>query len=227
MSRRAAVKERELGANWPASEIIFLPIEQLIPHARNARMHSPEQVAQIASSMREFGWVNPILVDEQNILIAGHGRILAAPQLGWKEAPCMVARVWSEAKKRAYMIADNKLALNATWNIEMLDEELKSLQVEAFSGDLLGFSAEDLARLDDDLAQLRFDSNASFEDQTEESDQDSGSRLAPDQVNLSVPMTVAERALVFEAITAAKIQFGMEQGGPALCQICRLYLNRA
>jgi ParB-like chromosome segregation protein Spo0J len=227
MSRRAAVKERELGANWPASEIIFLPIEQLIPHARNARMHSPEQVAQIASSMREFGWVNPILVDEQNILIAGHGRILAAPQLGWKEAPCMVARDWSEAKKRAYMIADNKLALNATWNIEMLDEELKSLQVEAFSGDLLGFSAEDLARLDDDLAQLRFDSNASFEDQTEESDQDSGSRLAPDQVNLSVPMTVAERALVFEAITAAKIQFGMEQGGPALCQICRLYLNRA
>ena len=69
--------------------------------------------------------------------------------------------------------------------------------------------------------------HASFEDQTEESDQDSGSRLAPDQVNLSVPMTVAERALVFEAITAAKIQFGMEQGGPALCQICRLYLNRA
>jgi len=169
--------------------------------------------------------VNPILVDEQNILIAGHGRILAAPQLGWTEAPCMVARGWAESKKRAYMIADNKLALNATWDIELLDEELKSLQTEAFASDLLGFSADDLARLEDDLAQLHFDSQAGLEE-TGAEEAESTTRLAPDQVNLSIPMTVAERALVFEAITAAKIQFGMEQGGPALCQICRQYLNR-
>jgi ParB-like chromosome segregation protein Spo0J len=190
-------------------------------------MHSEEQILQIAASMREFGWTNPVLIDENRTLIAGHGRILAAPQLGWADAPCMIARGWSEAKKRAYMIADNKLALNATWDIELLDAELKALQAEAFGTDLLGFSDADLARLEDDLAQLGFESAGAGTEPDEDGDEDGGTRLGPDQVNLSVPMTVAERALVFEAITAAKIQYGLDQGGPALCQICRQYLNRA
>jgi hypothetical protein len=214
-----------LAAHWPASEIVFLPIKSLAPHARNARMHSPEQVQQIAASMREFGWVNPVLVDEGRILIAGHGRVLAADGiLNWTEAPAMIARGWSDAKKRAYMLADNKIALNATWDPELLDAELRALDVESFAADLLGFSDDDLARLEDDLAELRLDGHATTE--PEPSEVAPSSRLGPDQVTLSVPLTVAERSLIFEAIAAAKIQFGVEQGGPALCRICKLYLNR-
>jgi len=228
MSRKATADPIKLAANWPAQEITFLPLAELLPHARNARTHSDDQILQIAASMREFGWTNPVLIDENRTLIAGHGRVLAAPHLNWTEAPCMIARGWSESKKRAYMIADNKLALNASWDIEMLDAELKALHVESFSSDLLGFSDADLARLDDDLAQLRFETAGATEaTEGNEENEESSTRLGSDQVNLSLPMTVAERALVFEAITAAKIQYGMEQGGPALCQICRHYLNRA
>jgi hypothetical protein len=216
-----------LAAHWPASEIVFLPIKSLAPHARNARMHSPEQVQQIADSMREFGWVNPVLVDEERILIAGHGRVLAADGvLGWAEAPATIARGWSDVKKRAYMIADNKIALNATWDPEMLDAELRALDIESFAADLLGFSDDDLARLEDDLAELRLDAHTGA-GESEPTEVTTSSRLGPDQVTLSVPLTVAERGLIFEAIAAAKIQFGIEQGGPALCQICKLYLNRA
>jgi ParB-like chromosome segregation protein Spo0J len=117
-----------LADRWPANEIVFLPIKSLVPHARNARVHSDEQVQQIAASMREFGWVNPVLVDKDRILIAGHGRVLVADGiLQWKEVPAMIARGWSDAKKRAYMLADNKIALNATWDPEMLFAELQAL----------------------------------------------------------------------------------------------------
>ena len=98
---------------WPASNVEMRAIAGLVPYARNSRTHSPEQVDQIAASMREWGWTNPILVDEKDTIIAGHGRVLAAQKLGLTDAPVMVARGWSDAQKRAYVIADNKLALNA------------------------------------------------------------------------------------------------------------------
>lgn len=98
---------------WPADKVERRPIDSLIPYARNSRTHSEEQIAQIAASMKEWGWTNPVLIDEDGGIIAGHGRILAARKLGLEEAPVVVAKGWSEAQKRAYIIADNKLAENA------------------------------------------------------------------------------------------------------------------
>lgn len=102
----------------PADKVEKWKISKLIPYARNARTHSDEQVAQIAASIREWGWTTPVLVDEQGGIIAGHGRTLAAHKLEMTEVPVMVAKGWSDAKKRAYIIADNKLAQNADWDNE-------------------------------------------------------------------------------------------------------------
>jgi DNA modification methylase len=133
--------------DWPADKVERRPIGALVPYARNARTHSDEQVAQIAASIREWGWTVPVLVDETGGIIAGHGRVLAAQRLGIAEVPVMVARGWSEAQKRAYVLADNKLALNAGWNEGLLASELKGLAELGFDAGLAGFSAEDLARL--------------------------------------------------------------------------------
>jgi ParB-like chromosome segregation protein Spo0J len=105
---------------WPADKVERWQLDRLVPYARNARTHSDAQVAQIAASVREWGWTVPVLVDESGMLIAGHGRVLAARKLGLSEIPVMVARGWSVAQKRAYVIADNKLTLNAGWDPEML-----------------------------------------------------------------------------------------------------------
>jgi hypothetical protein len=132
---------------WPADKVERRPIDALIPYARNARTHSEEQVAQIAASIREWGWTVPVLVDEAGGIIAGHGRVLAARKLGLAEVPVMVAAGWSEAQKRAYVLADNKLALNAGWDTAMLAEELKGLADLGFDAALTGFSADELAEL--------------------------------------------------------------------------------
>jgi site-specific DNA-methyltransferase (adenine-specific) len=131
----------------PAEKIEQWAIERLVPYARNARTHSNNQVAQIAASIKEWGWTTPILVDETGNIIAGHGRTMAARQLNIKEVPVMVAEGWSDTKKRAYILADNKLALNAGWDNEMLALELSELQGLDFDLDLTGFSAEEIAAL--------------------------------------------------------------------------------
>ena len=133
--------------NWPAQSSELLPIEKITPYARNSRTHSDEQVAQIAASIREWGWTNPILVDEDGGLLAGHGRLAAARKLGLTQIPTMVAKGWSEAQKKAYVIADNKLALNAGWDLELLAVELGDLQGFDFDLMLTGFSDEELSKL--------------------------------------------------------------------------------
>ena len=129
-----------------------LHIEKLIPYARNSRTHSPEQVAQIAASIKEFGFTNPILIDEENGIIAGHGRLLAAQKLGIEEVPVIVMSGLTAAQKKAYVIADNKLALNAGWDDEMLRVEFMELQEMGFDLELTGFSL-------DEIAELEFDSD--------------------------------------------------------------------
>jgi DNA modification methylase len=119
----------------------------LIPYARNARTHSDEQVAQIAASIREWGWTMPVLVDEAGTIVAGHGRVLAAQRLGLPEVPVMVATGWSEAKRRAYVIADNKLALNAGWDEELLRLELGELKGLGVDLGLTGFGELELEKL--------------------------------------------------------------------------------
>ena len=123
------------------------PIEGLIPYARNSRTHSDEQVAQIAASIREFGWTNPVLVDGDNGIIAGHGRVLAARKMGMAEVPCIELAHLSEAQKKAYIIADNKLALNAGWDNELLALEFGELQELGFDLDLTGFDADEVEAL--------------------------------------------------------------------------------
>lgn len=134
-------------SSWPADHVERRPVKDLIPYARNARMHSEEQVGQIAASMREWGWTNPILVDEANGIIAGHGRVLAAQKLGIEEVPVMTAKGWSEAQKRAYVIADNKLAENASWDGDALRLELEGLAEMDFDLPLIGFSDFEISNL--------------------------------------------------------------------------------
>jgi DNA modification methylase len=133
--------------HWPADRVERWPIDRLIPYARNARTHSEAQVEQIAASIREWGWTNPVLVGEDGTIIAGHGRVLGARKLRIKEVPVMVATGWSEAQKKAYAIADNKLTLNGGWDEELLGLELGELDALGFDVDLIGFSEAELAAL--------------------------------------------------------------------------------
>lgn len=134
--------------------IVSRKVEDLIPYARNSRTHSDAQVAQIAASVREFGWTNPVLVDGENGIIAGHGRVLAARKLGMAEVPCIELAGLSDTQRRAYIIADNKLALNAGWDDELLAVELGELNAAEFDMALIGFDAGELSAamgLDEEL----------------------------------------------------------------------------
>jgi DNA modification methylase len=122
-------------------------VAELIPYVNNSRTHSDEQVAQIAASIKEFGWTNPILIDEQNSIIAGHGRLMAARKLGMDKIPCIEVKNLTEAQKKALIIADNKLALNAGWNNDLLKLELENLQELGFDLDILGFDPDELNAL--------------------------------------------------------------------------------
>jgi hypothetical protein len=141
------LKDNEDMKTNPADKVERWPLERLVPYAKNSRTHSEEQVAQIAASIREWGWTTPILVDEAGSIIAGHGRLQAARRLQMTEVPVVVASGWSEAQKRAYVIADNKLALNAGWDNELLALELGELGDLGFDLDLVGFTDEEIAAL--------------------------------------------------------------------------------
>lgn len=127
--------------------IQYRSVSSLIPYARNARTHSDEQISRIAASIKEFGWTNPILVDGENGIIAGHGRLAAAQRLGMKEVPTIELSGLSEAQKRAYIIADNKLALDAGWDEELLSIELADLKDLDVDLSLTGFSTDELDAL--------------------------------------------------------------------------------
>lgn len=126
-------------------KIETIPIDTLIPYARNSRTHSDEQVAQIAGSIREFGFANPVLVDKDGGIIAGHGRVMAARKLGLADVPCIRLAHLTDTQKRAYIIADNKLALNSGWDDDLLQLELEELHSLEFDMDLLGFDAGELS----------------------------------------------------------------------------------
>ena len=136
-------------------------VDSLIPYVKNSRTHSDAQVAQIAASIKEFGWTNPILVDGDNGIIAGHGRLMAARKLGYKEVPTIELADLTETQKRAYIIADNRLALNAGWDNEMLTIELNDLLADGFALELLGFDPKELnALLEPEVVQGLTDEDA-------------------------------------------------------------------
>lgn len=128
-------------------KIVYRDIEELIPYANNARTHSPTQVKRIADSIKEFGWTNPILIDGNNGIVAGHGRVLAAKKLGMRQVPTIELSGLSPTQKRAYILADNRLALDAGWDEDLLKLELTELQELNFDLALTGFSDEEIEEL--------------------------------------------------------------------------------
>src|ERR1700732_4745988 len=143
--------EPEMAERWPADRVERWPVAKLVPNVRNPRTHSDEQVAQLAASIEEWGWTIPVLVDEAGGIIAGHGRVMAAHRLGLEDVPVMVAAGWNDAKKRAYMLADNKLTLNAEWDLDRLAIEIAELRESDFDISLIGFNeseVDDLLKAD-------------------------------------------------------------------------------
>ena len=148
------------------TEYYLADIDTLVPYARNARTHSPEQVAQIAASIREFGFLSPVVTTKDGTILCGHGRFYAAQKLGLKKIPCIREDHLTEAQRRAYIIADNKLSLNAGWDEEMLRVELSDLKGEDFDVSLTGFDEKELARLfaeEDGAEEDGFDVDAELE----------------------------------------------------------------
>lgn len=150
----------------------IVAVQKLIPYVRNSRTHSDAQIAKIAASIKEFGFLNPIIIDGENGIVAGHGRLLAAQKLGLKELPCIEASHLTEAQRRAYVIADNRLALDAGWDNDLLKIELQDLDSEGFDLTLTGFEIGELTALFD---------NPNFEPGTED-DQGKLDELAPKMV---------------------------------------------
>lgn len=176
--------------DWPADRIEYCQTTELTPFARNSRTHSDEQIAKIASSIREWGFTTPILRDEDGTVLAGHGRLLAAQRLKLAEVPVITARGWSEAKKRAYVIADNQLAISgAGWDYEMLSAELEDLQGYDFDLNLTGFTEGELSNL------LNADWEPPAEEALpgEEQDEETGEQAKGHHIHLS-----AEQALIWE-----------------------------
>ena len=129
------------------SEMNLVSVEKLIPYVNNARTHSPEQINKLRSSIREFGFINPVIIDRDFNIIAGHGRVIAARAEGIAEVPCVFVDHLTPAQKKAYILADNRMALDAGWDEEMLRVELESLQGEAFDLSLTGFDEKELKDL--------------------------------------------------------------------------------
>ncbi len=203
---------------WPADSVERWPLAKLVPYARNARTHTPEQVKQLAASMREWGWTIPVLADENGGIIAGHARVMAAELNQYTEAPVMIARGWSESKKRAYVLADNKLAMNAGWNEELLGVELLELRDAGFEMPTIGFSVEELDGLMREVAEAGYPvlpegDRAPYQQIT--------FMLHDDQVRV-----------IHEAVTAAKERGPFTDGlndnanGNGLARVCQAYLEQ-
>jgi hypothetical protein len=146
------MKSQPAARPWPADQIERRAVKALAPYARNARTHSDEQVGQIVASIREWGWTSPVLIDETDTIIAGHGRVMAAERMGLADVPVIVARGWSEAQKRAYVVADNKIALNSGWDDDLLRMELGEIAALDFDLSLTGFDPGELSLPGDEPA---------------------------------------------------------------------------
>ncbi len=131
----------------PPLVVVTRRLAELKPHPRNARKHSPEQIAQLAGVMRRFGWTNPALIDEDDTIIAGHGRVLAAQSLGWVEGPTIAITGLTDREKRELMLSDNRIAQNSKWDLDTLRSELIQLRGDGSDLEALGFPAAELDKL--------------------------------------------------------------------------------
>ncbi len=148
------------------TEMQLVPVEKLIPYINNARTHSPEQLTKLRSSLREFGFINPVIIDREYNIIAGHGRVMAAKEEHIAEVPCVFVDYLSEAQKKAYILADNRMALDAGWDEELLRIEIEALQGADFDVSLTGFGEDEIAdlfRTDEEAQEDDFDVEAELE----------------------------------------------------------------
>jgi ParB family chromosome partitioning protein len=187
---------------------------ELLPYINNARTHSETQIKQIAASIKEFGFTNPVLIDDNNMIIAGHGRVEAAQLLNMKTIPAIVLKDLSETQKKAYIIADNKLALNAGWDEALLAAEIENLKNEDFDLDLLGFD-------DDELSELIKEYDEADYPELKEGDKDPFTTMTFIIHDDLLPQV--KQALEI-AITQTKSMDG-NRNANALYQICNIYLK--
>lgn len=196
-------------AKQKTSSIEHVPTADLIPYARNARTHSETQVAQIAGSIQEFGFTNPVLIDADNGIIAGHGRILAAQRLKLESVPCLRLSHLTDAQKRAYVLADNRIALSSGWDEEMLANELSDLHADEFDMSLLGFDVDELATL------LVIDmANADVADDAEVNES-----TTDDSIVMSFPVTIEQEIIFRRSVALAKNTLGADSTGDAVVKI--------
>lgn len=186
------------------------PIDRVKEYERNSRTHSRDQVDRIAASMMEFGFTSPLLVDAEEVLVAGHGRLAAAKKLGLEEVPVIVLGYLTPEQRRAYVIADNQLALQAGWDEELLADELDALQFDGFDLDLLGFDA-------DQLAKLLGDDEQDEEEEEEEEEDDAFQRGQP----LAIILEPEEMRVWRQA----KEKIGYVRDKAALLKLANDYLN--
>lgn len=225
-----------------AKRLEMWPLERLRPYERNARTHSDEQLQQIAASIREFGFTAPILVDGSDGVVAGHGRLAAAKVLGLAEVPVVVLDHLSEEQRRQYVLADNKLAENAGWDLELLALELEAIEIDPA---VLGFGEADLARLQDGLELGEFEQVAAAGPGTERVEPEDQQALGleaggpdegPDDATaesgeveerhvFSVNLLWDDREVVLAAVRLAKERHGLEGTPEALVQVCREWMD--
>ena len=204
-------------------KVEMIKVDDLIPYINNARRHSDEQVLQIASSIKEFGFNAPVLIDGQQGIIAGHGRVQAAKKLGMEEVPCIRLDHLTEDQRKAYILADNKIALNSTWDKDLLSIEIESLKEFDFDIGLTGFSDEDLQKLSDDLDEQRLNDMASGSDSL--SEEPDTSRVDAEVSPLAIPVEHEQKILIFEAIKLAKQKHELETSGDAIWAICKEWIE--
>ena len=146
----------------------LVDVDKLIPYANNSRTHTDEQIAKVMASIKEFGFINPILINEENVITAGHARLIAAQRLGMKQVPCIRENYLTPAQRKAYVIADNRLALDAGWDEEMLKIELSALEADSFDVSLTGFDEKELDALFKDPNQTVEDDEYDVDDALEQ-----------------------------------------------------------
>jgi hypothetical protein len=203
-------------------KIEMLKVEDLIPYINNARTHSEEQVLQIASSIKEFGFNAPVLIDGEQGIIAGHGRVQAARKLGLTEVPCVRLDHLSDVQRKAYILADNKIALNASWDFQLLNVEIETLKSSEFDLLLTGFSMEDLQKLSDDMDEQRLNDLSSGSSNNDEPSTDA---IDGETAALSFPVDHDQKITIFEAIRIAKAKHSLDTSGDALWSICKEWME--
>ena len=206
---------------WAAEHIIKRSVQELIPYERNPKIHSEQQISQIAESIREWGWTVPVVIDEKDNLLAGHGRLYAAQSLGINEVPCVVATDWTEEQKKAYIIADNKVQENSSWDFSLLSAEIQNLSDQGFNLDKLGLSEADinfLGNLSPD-EEFKFDYDPPEINESDSAVNDSPSKTTEGYVEFAVVLEEADKKRLMSEINQVKSDHQIESTADALMVI--------